>query len=426
VTGLSQGLDEDADEIAVIENSTVEFEGPLKSFQFRDTSVQLEIQSFEYDAKNAEPTGPKKDYTGADDSTIVQDAINGIPDLSAGTIDTVETGVDVLFNHATRALQIRFCRRLSKAQVRYNSDKTVDYLSPGTLGTDRTGTTISPANQNLTQSDVRQRGGKNSKTHLRVIGSGGTSINVAADSYSSGNPKRWGRAVFKEVGEPNVLKTLGKKLLSELSNEWLEFKATLTNVSDVELGDEFTVNYPEKDVNNETLEVAEVTTIRDSTGESGTEKHYEVVLSNRSFARQQAFGRQQERVSNNYRTGQTTASQNAAGANIPVTTLPPGESVATPFAMSADETFYLWSVNVKRNDGVTIPENVFAQVTYVTGVAPGTDVVGWEDNVLFRSGNPLYKLDLSNDVFGECRLTNRSTSTYELGARFSYTTEVVQ
>lgn len=409
-------LTEGQDEIEIEEDGTTEFQGSLDSYKYDGTRIRLHVNSFLQYAKEAQPTSPKLSYVDTNDSTIVSDAISNIPDLSAGTIDTVETGVDILLHHASRALQIRLMRKLSKASVRYNSDKTVDYIDPANAGRDRTNITISPANQNLTTAKPKQKGGEQTKTHLRMIGNSGVSADVVASSYSSSDRQRWGRAQYKDIATEAVLVRYGEKLLEDLSNTWTEVDATLTEISDVRLMDQFTVNYPEKDISNQTLTVAEVTEIRDSSG-----LHYEARLSNRTFARNQQIEEQARRTSEASRVGQTTDAINTPmltfGGDVRI---PPNKFLDQEVTVPPNGKMHVWKfVQAPLNRQVS-----FKIVKNITKFRGEGTLIYEEMESAFETGSPLATIEGGTDgAIVALRLDNQGDREAVVGLTLSYTVE---
>lgn len=408
-------LTEGEDEIEIADNGNTEFRGVLESYKYNGVKARLHVSSFMQYAKEAPPTGPKLSYAGADDSTIVQDAISNIPDLSAGTINTVQGNVDVLFHHASRALQIQLMRKQSGAHVRYNSDKTVDYLDPSNVGRDRTTIELNPANQNLNDATPKQKGGDRTKTHLRMIGGGGVSLDVTASSYSSGDRERWGRAQFKEVSSETVLTRYGELLLEDLSNTWREVDAQIVDISDVQVQDEFSVKYPEKHVNT-TMTIAEVTEIRDTDG-----LHYDARLSNRTFARNQEFEEQNRRVSEASRAGQTTDAINTPQLNFGGDVeIAGGKFLDQEVTVPPNSTLYLWKF-VQSPSQTDISFKVVAEPTKFIG--EGTLVYEEQSNGI-DSGSPLASIDGgSNGTRVAVRLHNTSTDSRYTGLTVSYTVE---
>lgn len=411
-------LQEGEDEIEIRDDDT-EFRGPLKNFKWSGTEVRLDIVSFMQYAKEAPPTSSKVSYRETQDSEIVLDAIDGIPDLEVGTIHQVKPNVNILFHHATRALQIRLMRKQSKANVRYNSDKTVDYLRPGHIGSDRTDTVLSPSSQNITKATPQTKGGERTKTHMRVIGNGAASVDVVAPSYTDGDRQRWGRAQFKEVAHLPTLRRYGRLLLDDLSEQWLEVKSTLTDIPDVSLQDTFTVDYPEKNIDNEPLTVAELTEVRDNSG-----LHYEAKLSNRTFARNHEIEKVKKRVSESMRTGQTTASANTPQLNFGGTVnLPAKKFLDQRITVPMHTTLYVWTV-------IQEPVDTDVAVKLVKGPAntrKDTNEVLYEQKVSsYESDSPL--VEYTTGSHGErlaFRLDNTANEEAQVGASVAYSLEAV-
>jgi hypothetical protein len=389
----------------------------LQDKKYTGTEIRLEVASFLQYAMEAPPSAPKLPYVDESDKTIVEDAIDSVPDLEKGQIDSVQPGVDILFHHASRALQVRLMRKQSGAIVRYNDNKTVDYLRPSKARRDRTNITISPANQNITEATPKTKGGDRTKTHLRMIGGGGVSTDVVADSYSDGDRQRWGRAQFKEVANVITLERFGKLLLEDLANTWLEVNARLTEIDDVQLQDKFTVHYPEKGIDNRELRVAEVTEVRNTEG-----THYNVTLSSRTFARDHDIEQQQRQVSEASRTGQTSAQINTPQLNFGGTVNLPGDKfIDQRLTLPPKQNFYLWSAEINPYN-VNIDFRVVENPT--DNLGEGT-VHYQQDNVGIARGNPLVVVEgkQSQASFIAMRLHNTQSTRFATGAAIAYTIE---
>lgn len=323
VDANSVSFTEGQDEIEILNDAgATVFRGPLRDVRRQSQKVELLIDSFERYAMEAPPTPAKYVFFDIGDAQVVNDAISRIPDLSAGQVDSIQSGIKIIFHYDTPALMIRLMRRASKAHVRYNPDKTVDYIAPSNYGRDKTGTTLSPSNGNVVSMRPRQQGGEKRKTHLKMIGAGGVAVNVVSSSYTDDRRERWGRALFRNVGSETVLQIYGDALLSELDTEWLEVEAKLTAVSDVQVGDTYTVDYPEQGIDSETLTVAELTESRDNTG-----LHYDATLSNRTFARNRKANERKRQTSQNSRVQQTSVGPNMVYPIIPTVKVPAGQFV---------------------------------------------------------------------------------------------------
>jgi hypothetical protein len=173
---------------------------------------------------------------------------------------------------------MKLVREATGLQMRYHADKTVEYVRD--LGADKTGTTISPANQQLVDSvRVERDGGDLIANNLRVIGADGAGVDVSVPTIRFKREK-WRRAYFRDTSDTETLRKRGETLLAELRDPWVKVQATVSDPPggsiDPVLGDEYHVLIPPKDI-DAYLEVVEV---EQRVGPEGDT--YDVSLSNRS------------------------------------------------------------------------------------------------------------------------------------------------
>lgn len=409
-------LDEGEDRVFIRSGSgTTHFGGVLRDTVRRDILVELDVESFERYAKDAQPSSPKQSYEKVNDSTIVSDAVDATPNLKKGTINNVESNITIVFSHATQALKIRLMRDAANAELQYNADRTVDYKS--SLGSDKTGTTLSPGNQNITNFRVTHNGGKNVKTHLRVIGAGQTSIEVIASNFDAQSDReQWGRAEFKQVADTDTLEKLGQKLIDELQNKWTELDATITGSSlDPKLGDKYHVKYPEHNI-DDNLRIVEMTEIRD---ESGT--HYECSFSNRSLGRNRDIeSRVRGIASDESRTTSGNNAQHQPSLNIPMTKIPSGKSIDTITSAPFPGKLYVWSVG-HANENWSSDTDVKVQIVDNEGT------VHFEQrSSTYSSGSPLVTVDATEvGKFVALRIQNDSNNSVTYSAWCSFTADLV-
>jgi len=290
-------LTEDEDEVYLEEGGSDVFGGILKDIERGGSAVELVVDSFERLAREAEPTDGGDRRENVADDTVVNTAIGDVPDLTAGTVTQIETGLTFVFSHASQAKVIRTVEEATTGEVQYNADKSVDYLTR--LGSDKSGSiTISPGNQNLDgKIKVIEDGGDRKLTHLRMLGAGEgkhqleANIVPSADgdsyenkvtytsSWSSGDRKVWDTYINKEAINQGTLETQGTTLIEELNSKYVEVKATLKGVT-VELGDEVQVEKSKDNISRK-LRIVEWVRINDNEG-----LRYECVLSSRQKSRQ--------------------------------------------------------------------------------------------------------------------------------------------
>jgi hypothetical protein len=326
-------------------DADADFGGVLQDINREGSTTEFIVESFERYAKDAEPTRGDQRYEAADDSLIVNDAISAVSQLSAGTVSTLDTSLTMVFSHASQAKKIRECETSTGGEVKYRPDKTVDYVD--SLGSDKTTTTLSPAEQNITGDfNAEKKGGDEDVTHLRVIGAGEGQAQVTghlipqddpldyegADDYqnvtrysashwSQGDRKEWDVRTNKDHTAVDALTSTGQAYIDDVQESHIEAFASIQSRTGVEvnLGDEFTVQYPEEEIDT-TARVIKVTTKIDSTGytyeadlstrrvsveDSGSEERQDLQRYNMAFEGTNVTmttggGRQPVNASNNY------------------------------------------------------------------------------------------------------------------------------
>lgn len=325
VNGIS--LTENEDEVFLVDDGGSDiFGGVLKDIERDGPKVELVVDSFERYAADAEPTAQGETYQNVADTTVVNDAITAISDLSAGTVSNVKSGLSFVFPTTSQAKKIRTVEEATPAEVQYNADKTVDYKNR--LGTDRSASlTISPGNQNLDgKMKVMRKGGGKNVTHLRMLGAGegkhqivanivpsadGTSYEnktTYSSSWSSGDRKVWDTYINKDLTDADTLGEQGLTKIAELNDEYIEIEATIKGV-DVVLGDTVHVQKP-KDGIDQDLRIVEWTRREDKKG-----LRYECVLSNRVKAREKADEKDRKDVQRYNKAFEGVPVQMQAGGN---------------------------------------------------------------------------------------------------------------
>lgn len=303
INNASFTLFEGRTEVEVADSGTSLFGGVLRQVSRGNSLIELVCDSYEFKAQKGEPSAPGKEYQQNSVDTIWQDAIDDVPDLTAGTLGPTDT-VEFVFSTTSPAKRIRESAEKVDAEVSYNPDKTVDVVS--SLGSDKTGTTISPANQNIADEFVpRQKGGDERVTHLLLLGDGSgpeqTEATVVpsddtrdfeneakfknvyrytANNWSDGDPREWSTAANNNMTDADTLGNYGKQIAKEANEEHTEVQVTVEG-PDVALGDEFTVDNPSEDISNKVLRAVRVQRVVDNEGYS-----YKTVFSNRKLSRE--------------------------------------------------------------------------------------------------------------------------------------------
>ena len=254
------------DEVEATADTDVIFGGALVDEETTGALKKLHLETYEFFAEGETRTGGGERWINADDTTIINDAIDDIDKVTAGTIENVGSGLDFVFSHVSPAKKIRTVAEATGAEVAYNDDGTLDYVE--SLGTDKSATVISPSEGNIEGEVSTEVEGALKYTHLRVVGAGeGPAqrwVDVEADGYTAGDPQRWGTYSNKDLKHEGVLQTWGEALLDELNEEAKHYNATTRDV-EINRGDTVTC---EEDADNfsEELRATKLTRVYDSQG----------------------------------------------------------------------------------------------------------------------------------------------------------------
>lgn len=293
ISGLKPGEDrvyiEDASGVGV-------FGGVLRTPGRSGGRPIMLVDSFSEYMKRAQPVPLGQQKVAASDSTLIRECIDATPQLSAGTIETVESGQTWIFSGISQLAKARKVAEASGGELVFNPNLTVDYLAQ--RGSDKTATTLSPANGNFVENtfNADQDGISGNTTHLKVYGVGqGTSqveatvvpdadsgsyankVTYSHPTWSAGDDEIWDARTNKDLKNVSALQSWGENLIADLQEEELRVE-TVVKGEPVELGDRFRVSHPEEGV-DDTLRAVELTTLRGSDG-----VRYEVVFSNYDVA----------------------------------------------------------------------------------------------------------------------------------------------
>lgn len=368
-------LEEGRDEVYLEDDGgNDEFGGRLKDIERDGSSVELVVDSFERDARKAEPTPAGQRRENVADDVLVQEAVDAIPGLSAGTIQQIETGLTFVFSHSSRAKKIRTVEQATPGEVRYNADKTVDYVSR--LGQDRSASvTISPGNQNLDgKLKVKENGGQKNVTHLRMLGAGEGRhqlvTNIVPDTdtasydnkvtytdhdWEEGDVQDWDTYINKEVTDTDTLEREGLTLIDELNSRYIELEATIKGV-DVDLGDTIYVKKP-KDNIDQSLRIVEWERIDDKDG-----LRYDCTLSSRLKTREKPGTKDRKDIQR----------YNKAFEGSPVTLTAGGGRQPVTNQNSYEFSFY-YPDDVEYEHRVNLQIKGLAYRAYSSGAAAGGD-----------------------------------------------------
>lgn len=271
---------EGADEVYLEVDGVDEFGGILRDIIRENKSTsKLIIDSFERYARRSEPTAQATEFGTVDDTSIVENAISRVPQLSAGTVENIKSGITLTFDHVSPARMIRITRDVTKGELAYNPDKTVDYV--GRLGEEKD-VVVSPSYSNVEDFKATRTGGSKNVNHLRMLGGGSGDaqvvINVIADSYEQGDEEVWNTYSNREISNSDTLREHGRELINEMSADHIEVKATVRDL-ELSLGDTIRARHPEENVDAR-IRVTELDVNRDAEG-----TYYEITASSRNLSR---------------------------------------------------------------------------------------------------------------------------------------------
>lgn len=309
-------LTEGVDEVVLTVDGEDSFGGILRDINRGGSTAELVVESYERLARNAEPTPGGERWGDERDDDIIEDAIQGVPDLSAGTLDHIEDGLTFVFSHTSPAKKIRTVTDATTGIVQYNPDKTVDYRGLAVVGTERT-EVLSPSSQTVVDGfEVRREGGEEYVTHLRMLGAGEgdaqVQTTVISDEWAEGDPKSWDTRTNKDVTDEGVLQKQGEVLIAELNEDHLEVETTVEGV-DVALGDQFLVQHTQEQIDQE-MRVVEHTRVTTADGVT-----HQVTLSSRTKARKRQYEKEVKDLERYNKAFEgTSVTMNTGGGRQPV------------------------------------------------------------------------------------------------------------
>ena len=277
-------VDKINEEVNLIRNGIEEFRGRLVSYDNNGDEVKLDIGSFEEDALDAQPTDATEPIVGVADTVVVENAIDRVDTLSAGSIEELDDDVSFLFSNSSPAKMIREVQRSTGAFVNYTNDKGVEYVEQ--LGDDKTELTpIGPAEQNVSESFVVKEDEREEFTHVRVLGASQGNAQIRAESVSSNYDSDTDREVWRkysdiEITSEDRAQKVADAIMDEYENEarTLEVETTIFDI-DANLGDRFRV-VSERDGIDRDLQVVKVRNVF-----QGANTVHRVTLSNRLLTR---------------------------------------------------------------------------------------------------------------------------------------------
>jgi len=236
------GINEYQDEATLSDADGTIFAGLIVDAATDGGRAELQVDSAERYARDAEPSGPKYNFNDRADSWIVEDAIGDVEELSVGTVETILPNMDARFNWASPANRLRTIADDAGAHVIYRDDKTVDYLA--NIGTDHPDSEAIRPDPDGAMTDYRvteNRGADNQITHLVALGSGKgasqLSAEVVVDGFDPATDREvWAVVSNTEIGTQGALRRWAERVLAERSSPasvTIESGVVLASASDV-------------------------------------------------------------------------------------------------------------------------------------------------------------------------------------------------
>lgn len=307
VRGDVQGeIEEGQDELKIKDgDGNNVFGGVIEDVDKQDALTEFFVESFERYARDAEPVPAGFGFDDATDEEIIVEALKEVDRLKHGDsededlirqvhdINTTDDNLEITYHHTSPARIIRKMRDITGGEVLYRPDKSILYTDE--LGSDKSDTTISPRRRNVSDISVRRRGGEETATHLRMLGAGNGETQavaeVVADQYDPENDiEKWTTETDSSISNTNTLAKEGRRIIEEKYEVTVDVNTVVRGV-DVNLGDYFTIDYPEEDIENRVMRAVEVNEIHDREGH-----RYEATFSNVHQDRQSKDEEISERV----------------------------------------------------------------------------------------------------------------------------------
>lgn len=253
------------------------FGGRFDDDQFQGELVSLVLDDFERDALDVAPE-PSFSRTNTSDNQIAADIISLMPaPLNAGAVEQTTTGLDFEVEQQTPAAMLRDLANTTGADVRYQTDGTVEYLAEQG---ESFGATLSPASGAVFGSVRVRETSRTDATSVRVFSS--SDPQTFADSSVAGASGRE-VVVTEDLSSTSTsrLQTRADTLANEIAatDSYLEVAVGVDPVplsSLPSVGDRVSIRLPGFGVDDE-LRVIE----RDRTIDEDGDRLSRVLLSNR-------------------------------------------------------------------------------------------------------------------------------------------------
>lgn len=289
-------VDKINDEFYVLIGNQRVFGGRLINYSNEEDSVILSIGSFEEDALTAQPTDATETFSTTD-RNVVLDAIGRIPNISPGTVEELTSSVGFVFSNSSPAKMIRDCQQISGAFIKYNPDKTVDYLEFPTGESPIA--TVGPNERNV-QDDFRVIENEREEfTNIRVLGAGegDSRIQTEGSITSTSGREKWGKYADNSI----TSQSRAEEVLQNLIDEY-EDSPVRTSISTTVFGIDPEVGSKVQAVSDVDSIDKEMFVTRAQRRLEGVQSVYEVTLSNRLVSEQDS-GRQRRQSIGTFNQG---------------------------------------------------------------------------------------------------------------------------
>jgi len=234
--------------------------------RFRDTerggqTVTVILDDYERDARDAEPTGGQALFENVADATVVTDALSRVPTLTAGTVNTVASGLSFSLANVSPANQIRDAAEPGGALVRYNADRTVDFEARPPV--DGSEPELSTAAETLVGDPDVQDDNRNPPTQIIGLGAQGgpNQVRATAEVVANADREVYRRYENKDIQKQSRLQTIVDRLATEVANTGAKLDIECEAVGiDVRPGDPVDFVWPAEGIDT-TLRVIEFTEV---------------------------------------------------------------------------------------------------------------------------------------------------------------------
>jgi hypothetical protein len=284
-SGVQSDLDSSDDKLFIDDPSgTTQFGGRLRDTQRQETTVSVLLDGPKRDALDGKISGPAVSYGPKQDTDILSDIIARTPTVSVGTTDQLKS---LSFSEANAApgKSIAKLAQATGADVVYRSDFTLDYVTRA--GSDRTSETLSAATGTIISEPTVRQDKREDVTHVTVLGAGEGEAQVRAtasvSSYSASDRRVDRTLRDKDVARQAAAQALADEAVAEVESapRYLDVEFEVPASVDPTLGDSFTVDLPQYDVDGETLRIVELERLIDEAGD-----RFRALLSNRNLTRE--------------------------------------------------------------------------------------------------------------------------------------------